>query len=196
MIHGSARQAWHDAFDPEIASMKVRFTGRGKQPDFYRKVEKGLVQSVIERLKRSDPVAYTWGMMAYSPIDGICRVGRGPVYAWLEERLKDRFRKLDFNTEREAITRLMFVAIRDAMLIDWGQPKKRREFVHMGRLIGVDADTYKKHYHRYYLFMREQCLDLAERALPPVAHFIELWVSRRNADVLEEIHTILYGRIA
>lgn len=196
MIHGSARHVWHDAFDPKIKSMQIRTIGGARSANFDYRVHQGTVQNVIEKIRDQDEPAWAWGMMAYSPIDTHIRVGRGPVYEYLERRCTQRFRNLDIEQNRQKLRLLMFVAIRDAIIIDWGRPKKRREYVHMGRLIGVDAQTYSKKYHKYYLFMRDECLDLAGRALSPLAHFIELWLSKTQSDALPEINQIIYGRSA
>lgn len=192
----SARQVWHDAYDPQLKSITLEPTGgQGNTSQVINQVQKGLIQSVIQGIRDRDVVAYTWGMMAYTPIMSHIRPGKGPVYEWLEASVYRRFTGLEADKQtRIKLHVLMFPAIRDAIAEDLGAPRKRREFRHLGNLVKTDAETYRRRWHKVYLFMRDRCLDLPERALPPVAHFIEVWKTRHNQDVRHELNQILYGR--
>jgi len=77
-----ARQAWHDAYLPDVRAQdaaaqilhfNVEFTSKGADGKIMHDCERAIIQRAVQQVKDSDPIAYAWGMFAYT--DGI-RNGR------------------------------------------------------------------------------------------------------------------------
>ncbi len=73
-----ARQAWHDAYLPDVRGQNaedqilhfnVEFTSKGADGKIIHDCERAIIQRAVQQVKDSDPVAYAWGMFAYT--DGI-----------------------------------------------------------------------------------------------------------------------------
>jgi hypothetical protein len=87
----TARQAWHDAYAPDVKShdyqemintFGIQTTSKGAGNKVLDHCERAKVQAAVAELEKADPVAKAWGMFSYAP-DGMCSA-------------KDRGRLLDY----------------------------------------------------------------------------------------------------
>ncbi len=78
MKFNCARQAWHDAYLPDVRGQdaaaqilhfNVEFTSKGADGKIVHDCERAIIQRAVQQVKNSDPIAYAWGMFAYT--DGI-----------------------------------------------------------------------------------------------------------------------------
>ena len=89
-----ARQAWHDAYLPDVkgmdikdqvASYRVEFTVKGADGKIMHDCERAIIQRAVRDVRDADPIAYAWGMFAYT--DGLPNVKEtAALYRYLMNR--------------------------------------------------------------------------------------------------------------
>lgn len=199
----SVRKAWHDAFDPAIRtidisdainSFGVQYTAKGGDGSTMSHVEKAFVQQAIDRLRHSDPVAWAFGMIAYSPIKS---ANEKTVLHHHLHRVLIKFEgseRLDHALEAR-IMRLAFIAYNDVAHEDVTGHRKRRLYDDMAKSVGAkDAEEYEKEWHKYFVLFREFCKTLPGRALPPIGAAIwkkmDLMDSETRGEAIQAAHEL------
>lgn len=160
-----ARQAWHDAFDTDLAApdfatqaagVGVQFSARGADNKIVDHCERGFIQQAIAILRERDVVAHAWGMIAYAT-QGVATMGDfsvmfGHLRTAFFSRLppESELLKLRYNPEFERILKLLIkIAVIDAGAEDARRGQKdiikvfRRLTADLAQLISVDHGEYQ-----------------------------------------------------
>lgn len=176
----SARHAWHWAFSDDIRGMDfreimdewgVQFSSRGADNRIMDHVEKGLIQVAIHNLKLTDPVLWAWGMIAYAPPGTAHGFERSIMLGWLREQFHFVTENKYRHTPAEIkILSLARIAYQDIAHEDVTGERRRRKYSDLARAITIASpDEYQRDWHKHYVFFRDLCKTLPERALPPVS---------------------------
>lgn len=174
----TARQLWHDAYDTfevtesladKLNHFGVQFTARGAGNRVLDQVERGIVQNEIDKLLASDPIAYHWGMAAYTP-PGFTTQVKSRIF--LHKHMMAAFSEWEFKfpTNELAAQQLAMFCLHAECSRD---VNGRRTDLRVARaIVGVDKagwdKTWKLPYMRWYRMLEK----LPPRALGPVAALI------------------------
>lgn len=171
----SARQLWHDAFDTfevtesiadKLQTFGVQFTARGAANRVMDQVERGIVQSVIARIKDHDPIAYHWGMAAYSP-PGFRTQIRSRAHLLQHLLAAHEEWEFDFPRPQRQLEQLAFFCLTAACTRD--VTGRRIDLRQARNIVGTDKKTWDqtwKHVYRRWEYLLDK---LPARALGPVA---------------------------
>lgn len=174
----SARQAWHEAFmtgvsamDPKeaINNFNVQFSSKGSDNCTMDHCDKGKIQQVIYKLQIQKPLAWAWGMHAYSPTGTINQsILTNALFPYVMNSIStDKFNP--FQHPEAGI--LAFVAIQDSAIETRSGLRASRK---VASLIKCPPEIYKKKWARRFRKMKDCLKDLDGDCLPPVAHVVGL----------------------
>ena len=164
-----------------IASARVPTTyavetrvGRGSSARIMDACEKGMVQSVIGKIRLRDPLAYCWGMAAYAP-----PASRVTERAALLQHLMAEFDAWGEPHDRTKVGQLAVFCIQACALRD---VNGRHVDLRQARtILGVDKAAWDRDWKRLWQRLQRRLDPLPGRALGPVAEFVEDYQERCRA---------------
>ena len=148
--------------------------GKGSTARIMDACEKGMVQSVIDRIRRNDPLAYSWGMAAYAP-----PASRFREKASLLQYLVAEFDSWEEPHDRTKVGQLALFCITACALRD---VNGRHVDLRQARsILGCDKTTWDRDWVRIWKRLQRRLDSLPARALGPVAEFVENYQERCRA---------------
>jgi hypothetical protein len=158
---------------PTTCAVETR-VGRGSSARIMDACEKGMVQSAVGKIRRSDPLAYCWGMAAYAP-----PASRVTERAALLQHLMGEFDSWGESHDRTKVGQLAFFCIQACALRD---VNGRHVDLRQARIIlSVDKVEWDRDWKKIWQRLQRRLDPLPGRALGPVAELVEDYQERCRA---------------
>lgn len=163
------------ALVPTTCAVETR-VGKGSAGRIMDAVEKGLIQSAIAQLRRTDPLAYWWGMVAYAPPANRFRERRGLV-----RYLMRQFDAWEEPHDQVQVGQLALYCVHACALRDVNG--RRIERNNARRLLGCDKEAWDRDWRRIWVRLERLLDPLPVRALGPVYQVVQGYrerIARQN----------------
>ncbi|WP_299583058.1 hypothetical protein [uncultured Microbulbifer sp.] len=172
-VQGEANQVICCIDAPRVKGVETN-VGKGSGSRVMDSCEKGIIQSVVAKLRQSDPLAYCWGMAAYAP-----PAKRFKERAALLQYLMSEFDKWEEPHPREKVGQLALFCITASALRDVnGRPI---DLGHARTILGCDKKRWDGEWVKIWKRLQRRLDPLPARALGPVSHVVQEYRGRLNA---------------
>ncbi|WP_444942729.1 hypothetical protein ACJJIK_10760 [Microbulbifer sp. ZKSA006] len=166
-VQGKADQVICRIDAPRVSGMET-VVGKGSGSRVMDACEKGLIQSVVARLRDSDPLAYCWGMAAYAP-----PAKRFKERAALLQYLMSEFDKWGEPHPREKVSQLALFCIGACALRDVNG--RSIDLAQARSILGCDKKRWDREWKSLWQRLQRRLDALPARALGPVAEVVEVY---------------------
>ncbi|WP_226649355.1 hypothetical protein [Microbulbifer variabilis] len=166
-VQGEANQVICRIDAPRVSGVET-IVGKGSGERVMDSCEKGIIQSVVAKLRQSDPLAYCWGMAAYAP-----PAKRFKERAALLQYLMSEFDKWEEPHPRDKVSQLALFCISASALRDVNG--RSIDLGHARKILGCDKKRWDREWKSLWQRLQRRLDPLPARALGPISEVVEIY---------------------
>ncbi|WP_226649635.1 hypothetical protein [Microbulbifer variabilis] len=164
-VQGEANQVICRIDVPRVSGVEA-IVGKGSGSRVMDSCEKGIIQSVVAKLRQSDPLAYCWGMAAYAP-----PAKRFKERAALLQYLMSEFDKWEEPHPRDKVSQLALFCISASALRDVNG--RSIDLGHARKILWCDKKGWDGTWVKIWKRLQRRLDPLPGRALGPVSELVQ-----------------------